>query len=41
MLLANKEHTRELVNHFVEHVTSQGWGFSYTDKIGSQCQALL
>jgi len=40
MLAVNKEHTRELVSSYVQHVTSQGWGFSYTDKIAAQCQAL-
>ena len=40
MLEVNKEHTQELINNFVEHVVPQGWGFSYTDKIGAQCRAL-
>ncbi|HZZ79993.1 MAG TPA: serine/threonine-protein kinase [Gemmataceae bacterium] len=40
MLAANKNHTRDLIGCFVTHVTSQGWGFSYTDKIAAQCRAL-
>jgi eukaryotic-like serine/threonine-protein kinase len=40
MLTANKESMRELINGFVGHVTSQGWGFSYTDKIAAQCRVL-
>jgi hypothetical protein len=40
MFAANKEGTRELIGSFVRHVTSQGWGFSYTDKIAAQCKLL-
>ncbi len=32
--------TRRIIARFVDHATSQGWGFSYTDKIGNQCVRL-
>jgi hypothetical protein len=34
MASRNLDFTRDLIPRFVEHATSQGWGFSYTDKIG-------
>ena len=40
MLGASKEDMRELIASFAGHVTSQGWGFSYTDKIAAQCRTL-
>lgn len=40
MLLRNRTQTRELLCLFVEHVISQRWGFSYTDQIANQCEAL-
>ena len=40
MLETDREQTRALFRSFVEHTTSQGWGFSYTDKIGAHCKAL-
>jgi serine/threonine protein kinase len=32
--------TQRLIAQFVNHATSQEWGFSYTDKIGNQCVRL-
>jgi tRNA A-37 threonylcarbamoyl transferase component Bud32 len=37
---ADLDATKRLVQKFVEHTTAQGWGFSYTDKIGQQCKRL-
>lgn len=31
---------RTIIDKFVEHITSQGWGFDYTDKIGNTCKAI-
>lgn len=41
MALLNLEFSRTLVRKFVEHATSQHWGFSYTDRIGKVCQAIF
>ena len=40
LLEIDKDQTRSLISTFVAHANSQGWGFSYTDKIGSQCKRL-
>ena len=40
MLAVDRKAARSLIEAFVTHITSQGWGFSYTDDIGSQCQRL-
>ena len=32
---------RGIVGRFVEHITSQGWSFSYTDSIGNQCRRVF
>jgi serine/threonine protein kinase len=37
---ADLDATKRLVQKFVEHITAQGWGFSYTDKIGQHCKRL-
>ena len=36
----DREQTRGLIGTFVAHATSQSWGFSYTDEIGTQCKHL-
>lgn len=36
----NLDGTKRLIQRFVEHTTAQGWGFSYTDKIGKICKRL-
>lgn len=40
LLEIDREQTRGLIETFVSHATSQGWGFSYTDDIGTQCKRL-
>ena len=40
LLVIDKEQTRTLIDAFVSHCTSQSWGFSYTDDIGTQCKRL-
>jgi hypothetical protein len=40
MYSLNADLTRTLIRKFVEHVTSQLWGFSYTDKLGAVCKKL-
>jgi serine/threonine protein kinase len=40
MFSLNADFTRTLIRKFINHVTSQGWGFSYTDKIGAVCKKL-
>jgi hypothetical protein len=40
MCKINLKLTRMMVSKFVEHATSQSWGFSYTDKIGSCCEQI-
>jgi hypothetical protein len=37
---ADRDVTRLLVRVFTDHVTSQGWGFEYTDRIGGACVKL-
>ncbi len=32
---------RGIIGRFVEHITSQGWSFSYTDSIGNQCRKVF
>lgn len=39
MVSLDRFRCRDLVSRFVAHITSQGWGFSYTDAIGGQCKA--
>ncbi|HBE68939.1 MAG TPA: hypothetical protein DDW52_12395 [Planctomycetaceae bacterium] len=41
ILKYDKPQARQLVDQFVSHATSQGWGFSYTDDIGRQCSSLF
>lgn len=31
---------RQIINAFVKHMTSQGWPFSFTDKIGNCCKEI-
>ena len=33
--------TKHIISDFVEFATSQGWGFSYTDKIADQCKKIF
>jgi hypothetical protein len=40
LLDIDREQTRGLIETFVAHATSQSWGFSYTDEIGTQCKHL-
>lgn len=40
LLELDRDNTRSLISTFVAHATSQSWGFSYTDDIGSQCKRL-
>lgn len=40
LLEIDKDQTRGLIDTFVAHATSQSWGFSYTDEIGTQCKRL-
>jgi len=40
LLEIDKEQTRGVIETFVSHATSQSWGFSYTDEIGTQCKRL-
>jgi serine/threonine protein kinase len=41
MVSENRARARDLISRFVQHVTGQAWGFSYTDSIGRQCSALF
>jgi len=40
LLDIDREQTRTLIGTFGSQATSQGWGFSYTDDIGTQCKRL-
>lgn len=40
LLEIDRDQVRSIVATFVAHTTSQSWGFSYTDSIGTQCKRL-
>ncbi len=40
MCRQNVSETKHIIDSFIEYVTSQGWAFSYTDKIGNKCKGL-
>lgn len=37
----NVAFARHIINIFAEHVSSQGWGFAYTDSIGITCRNIF
>lgn len=41
LLEIDREQVRGLIGTFVSHATSQSWGFTYTDEIGTQCKQLF
>lgn len=40
MCSQNMPETKNIIDSFIEYVTSQGWAFDYTDKIGNKCRGL-